>query len=245
VADGTVPDASTDDGAVNDGSVADGAVNDGTAADSSMPDGSVADGSVTSDGEATDAEPTDASDGSVADADAAPDVAAPPPDCDAGGPAGNLVANWSFECGTGHWYLWSSSPVTMTATDGTAHSGTYSAVVTGRLHSYDGPVQVVPVSEGQYYSASAYAKVSFDGGPASETVNITLKYTCSGADAATYTQLATLSAVSAEWAQVTGAPVQVMCTPSPVELYIEGPDAGVDLYVDDVVLQQQAAQQDD
>jgi hypothetical protein len=80
-----------------------------------------------------------------------------------------------------------------------------------------------------------------DAGPVlSEPVNVTLKYHCPDASADTYTQLATITGVSSVgWTQVASAgAIQITCTPPSADLYVEGPDSGIDLYVDDISLQQ-------
>jgi hypothetical protein len=100
---------------------------------------------------------------------------------------------------------------------------------------------VVP---GQSYQGSAWATVGApaDGGaPSGQVIKMTVKYQCAGASGAMYTSIGSTAGgvLPGTWAQITGS-FTTTCTTiaagSKIEMYIEGPAAGIDLYVDDVVL---------
>jgi hypothetical protein len=163
--------------------------------------------------------------------------------CTADSPDGNLIQNWSFECGLSPWYAWSGYTVNTTMTS--AHTGTWSGVATNRTSNYVGPVQDVTsvVVPGRTYQASAYVTVGLpDGGmPPSQGAGIGIAYQCSDAGQTFPLGGLRTGIVAGEWLSISG-PVSVPagCTLAPgskVELYIDGPEGGVDLYVDDVVLQ--------
>jgi hypothetical protein len=92
------------------------------------------------------------------------------------------------------------------------------------------------------YQASAWATVGGlpDGGaPSPQQVKMTAKYTCAGGTP-TYATIGSVSGVLAgTWGQITGS-FATTCTSlaagSKIEVYIEGPAAGIDLYVDDVAI---------
>jgi len=187
--------------------------------------------------------------------DAAAEASPPPPpqpDCGAGLPAGNIIQNGGFECGRAPWYSWSGIINTTTAL---AHTGTTCVVVTDRTQTtpagatYLGPVQDISavMVPGHDYGAIAWATVGMpsDGGaPTPQPVDMTLKYECvpeaGVAPAATYYQIgAVAGVVPGTWTQVTGtftAPACALLAPT-VEVYVEGPDPDLDLYVDDVVVE--------
>lgn len=146
----------------------------------------------------------------------------------------NLVANGSFEGGVAGWSTWGA---TIAASTAQAHGGLSSALVTSRTASYQGPVYWMGslMTPGRKYAVSAWARLGA-GDP--QAVNFTAQVTCSGA--ATYSQMATGQATSTGWTPVTGTFTVPACAGSldGVNVYLEGPAAGVDLFVDDVSIQQ-------
>jgi hypothetical protein len=198
---------------------------DGAARDAQADTDNAADASIRTDAAAVDS----------SDASSSP--------CDAGSPAGNLVQNWSFECGLAPWYAWSGAIDTTTAI---SHSGNASVLASNRSEAYLGPVQDLTAAllPGGNYSASAWATVGPlpDGGaPAPQPVSMTVRYSCTDdGGAPTYVQVGMVSGVlPGSWTEVDGVftmPCMTIDPASKIELYIAGPAAGVDLYVDDVVV---------
>ena len=144
----------------------------------------------------------------------------------------NLVTNPGFETGTSGWYAWSG---TLSATTAQAHGGAESGVVTDRSATWNGPVYSLlsAVTPGATYAASAWARID---GAASDSVYMTLKMTCSGS-ADVYQQIASGTATNASWVQLNGTFTVPPCLLTDFEMYLEGPAAGEDLYVDDVSVQ--------
>jgi hypothetical protein len=170
---------------------------------------------------------------------AVPDAYVAP--CSAGSAPGNLVANWSFECGFSSWSVQGSGTSTVTTTQ--AHSGTHSVVISGRTQNYNGPAQDLTslMIPGQGYNVSAWGMIlNEDDAGDPEIIKMTLKSQCSSDDGATYTQIGnTTAAIVGSWVQVGGAVSAPNCTtPIQMLIYVEGPDAGIDLYVDDVTVTQ-------
>ena len=218
-------------------------IQDASTADVSVVEASVADASAADSADATTG--ADAAVDSGPAADAAVHDAAPKMDCDAGeGPVGNIIQNGGFECGLTPWYAWSGLINTTTTI---AHSGTSSIIASDRQQTYLGPVQdlTAVMVAGQNYGGSAWATVGMldDGGaPSPQTVNMTLKFECQGDTQATYLQVGSVTGVlPGTWTEVGGTfalpSTCVAAAGTKVELYVEGPDIDINLYVDDVVVQ--------
>lgn len=145
-------------------------------------------------------------------------------------PAGELVANGDFEAGIGGWSTWGG---VLTATTNRAHGGAQSLLVSARTQgagtaAYDITNAVIP---GALYQASFWVTI---GGAASAPVNVTAKIACAGESDA-YPWLANSASVpDGEWVELTGALQVPDCDLTQLQVYVEGPPAGVDLYVDDV-----------
>ena len=165
--------------------------------------------------------------------------------CNVGSPAGNLLQNWSFECGIAPWYAWDAG--TLSAASGIAHTGSASGLASGRTAPFVGPVQDVTavIDAGGTYAVSAWTTVGILSGgvnPPAQNVNMTLKFFCQGDLLATYADGgATTGVLPGKWTFVSGTVgVPAGCavaSGTKVELYVEGPEAGIDLYVDDVTMQ--------
>ena len=153
----------------------------------------------------------------------------PQPD---GGP--NLVSNGDFELGTSGWFGWGG---TLGASTARAHGGLQSLVVSDRsagagTAAYD---LTSVVSSGTTHLTSFFVTI---GGAATAPVNVTSKVTCMG-ESAVYSWVSNSSSVSdGIWAELAGPLALPDCELSEVLIYVEGPPAGVDLYVDDVIVSQ-------
>jgi hypothetical protein len=239
----------TDAGALGD-TTPDGAA-DATEDQTSAPTVDAADArSTTSVSEAgTDAPP----DAGTRNSDAGPDAGADAADasandgspCNVGSPAGNLLQNWSFECGVAPWYAWDGGALSVAS--GIAHTGAGSGLTSGRTATDLGPVQDVTavVVPGRTFATSAWATVGVLGGgvnPPAQAVDMSLKFFCQGDLLATYVDGgATSGVLPGKWTLVSGTvalpPGCSVASGTKVELYVEGPEAGIDLYVDDVTMQ--------
>lgn len=173
------------------------------------------------------------------DDDSADGMDASPDACGINAP--NLLANPGFECGESPWYpLAGNAPLEIVTAP--THSGTYASLVQSRTQSYDGPAQNIAggLASGVLYRGSAWVQIgTTDGGVASAPAYMTATFTCAETSDAgnIYVQAATGTANSGVWTQIAGNMVVPSgCTPVNPGIYIEGPPAGVDLYVDDVSL---------
>jgi hypothetical protein len=151
-----------------------------------------------------------------------------------GAPTGlgpNLLANSEFESGTSGWFSWGG---TLATTTNRAYAGTQSLVLTGRTSGGSIATDITNVvSSGGTYQVTFWASV---GGADSANVNLTRKLVCDGVT--TYAWLVNPKAVTnGSWVELTGTFKVPTCTTiSQLQIYAEGPGAGVDLYVDHVSL---------
>jgi hypothetical protein len=112
------------------------------------------------------------------------------------------------------------------------HAGT-ACRVSSRTQAYQGPGQSMlgKIESGQVLTATAWVKVNTGTHP----VRLTVKTTVGGQD--TYTSIASASARADGWTRITGAATFGWSSePSTLEVYFEGPPAGVNLLVDDFSL---------
>jgi GH35 family endo-1,4-beta-xylanase len=141
----------------------------------------------------------------------------------------SIVAN--AECtGTTGWYAFGGGTFGNVAA---GHEGT-GCRVSSRTEIYQGPGQsfLGKISSGDVLSATAWVRISSGTHP----VRLTVKSTIGGVD--TYTSIAAASASAGGWTRITGAATFGWTTePSSLELYFEGPPAGVNVLVDDFTLQ--------
>ena len=145
----------------------------------------------------------------------------------------NLIANPDFETGTAGWFGFGGP--TLTASTAQAHRGLQSGFVTNRTATFQGPAHDLLglAVAGGTYQASAWARLDGAGsGPAT----LTLKASCSGADQ--FGQIASVTATSTEWTEVAGRFTVPSCTLTGLTIYLEGPPAGVNQYIDDVSVRQ-------
>jgi hypothetical protein len=141
----------------------------------------------------------------------------------------NLFEDPSFEAGHSDWAGFGNSDISDVSDR--AHTGTHCIGSIDRTETWEGPsfrIESV-VSAGASYQASVWA-----WSEVSPTLSLSLKQVCSG-DTATYTTIATASAAST-WVKLQGNFTVPSCTLSELRLYIEGPAAEEDFYVDDVSL---------
>jgi endo-1,4-beta-xylanase len=149
----------------------------------------------------------------------------------------NIVSNATFESGALGWFGF--GPAIVTATTAQAHSGLQSGVATGRTATWMGiatDLRTVVVL-GANYEASLWARI---GGSSSDQLVLTAKITCSGEESQ-FLRVASATGSDAQWVRLNGLLAVPSCSLSEFILYVEGPQSGVDIYIDDVVVQQQFA----
>jgi len=117
-----------------------------------------------------------------------------------------------------------------------AHTGLRSVRVSDRTGSYLGPViDVKNVVRPGGFDVSAYARVS---GSASEPAKITAQVICSGEEPS-YVPVAEGTATDSDWVNLAGEIDVPDCGLDALNLYVEGPAAGVELFVDDFTVREQ------
>ncbi|HET7544485.1 MAG TPA: carbohydrate binding domain-containing protein, partial [Polyangiaceae bacterium] len=150
------------------------------------------------------------------------------------GTGSNLVSDSDFEQGSkSGFFTWGSG--TLANTTARAASGTHSLALTGRTDN--SPVAIgltSSVSPGKTYKVSLFASI---GGPASADAYVTTGLQCAGGST-TYGRLGDWGNVktigNGQWVEIAGDLVVPDCQLANVQFWLEGPGAGVDLYVDHV-----------
>jgi len=144
----------------------------------------------------------------------------------------NLVANGNFESGnTNGWYGWNGTTLGINTNPAFVRSGSYSMLrAGGGTAATDLTAQVQP---GLTYTVSFW--VLTDGAPSS-SVHVTSALNCGGSTS--YSWLANNGAIPAgTWTQLVGSlTIPADCSVSQLQVYTEGQDASVNLYIDDVVV---------
>jgi len=144
----------------------------------------------------------------------------------------NAFSNGDGESGTATG--WSARGATMSAVTSPKRSGAYALKSSNRTQTWQGPNQDVTsaVYAGQEYFARTYATV----GSGTQNVMLTLAVNCGGTT--TYSNVASATVSAGSWAALQGRVTMPTCSNlQSVNLYVEGPPAGVDLIMDDAVLQ--------
>jgi GH35 family endo-1,4-beta-xylanase len=143
--------------------------------------------------------------------------------------AANIVSNGTFESGTSGWYTYSG---TASSTTARAHSGSRSLLIgnrTGNAPAVADLSQVV--TKGASYNVSFWVSI---GGAASANVNLTQKIVCDGQTSYSWFVNPT-TVTDGQWTELKGTLNVPNCSNlSEVQIFAEGPAAGVDMYVDDV-----------
>jgi len=159
---------------------------------------------------------------------------------DADTPAGNIVPNPSFELESDDWVPWNSHVVVRTSSG--PCSGSWCLVSSGRRESWQGPAfnMAAYVTPGQRYVVTAWARVSVP----EDQLSIAMKVLCREAsDTTTASQwfpVAAVRRVTNVWGSLNGTFTAPECEApkqlQDLDLVFEGSAAGVDIYIDDVLI---------
>lgn len=144
----------------------------------------------------------------------------------------NVITNPDFETGTSGWVAWGGASITATVLQ--ARGGAQSGLVSSRTATWQGPVyDLLPVvTKGASYRLGASIRVD----SASEPAHLVVKSVCNGAES--FTRVASGTATNTGWADVAGNYQVPPCALTELSFYVEGPAAGVNMYVDDVFAKQ-------
>ncbi len=151
----------------------------------------------------------------------------------------NLIADNDFESGTKDgWWSWGAG--TIANTTARAVSGTHGLAMTARPgNSPLVETMTSLVVPGKTYKASLWATI---GGAASATAYVTTAIQCTGGTT-TYGRLGGWSnsptILDGTWVEFTGDIAVPDCPLANVAMWLEGPGANVDLYIDHVSVRQQ------
>ncbi|NLY90575.1 MAG: carbohydrate-binding protein [Firmicutes bacterium] len=148
----------------------------------------------------------------------------------------SLLHNAGFETGTTDgWFNFGEATVIM-VTDQTAHTGNYAALVSNRSETWQGIAQDLRdvMEPGQTYEISAWLKLK---NKMNDAGRLSIKRTDQRGDNYSWVDSKTVN--DEEWTMISGTyTLNVEGTLQALELYTEGPAAGVDYYVDNVVVRQ-------
>lgn len=140
----------------------------------------------------------------------------------------NVLINSGFEDGIAPWFGLAG---TLSASTEQAFNGAYSAKLTDRFANWNGiAIDAKPLTTGGAgYEVSVQTRVA---GSASENIIVTAKTVCEG-EAENYSPIGVATATDSGWTKVSGTFSVPTCNLTEFLLYVEGPAAAVDLYVDD------------
>lgn len=148
-------------------------------------------------------------------------------------PSENLLSNGDFETNTSGWFPF--GPTTIATTTAQANSGNQSAVVSNRTATWQGMATslVGIVSPGKSYPLQAFVRLSTGSGSSA----MTLQLACDGGGSS-FSRAASATANDTSWTELNGVvSIPPSCgTIDTANLYVEGAPAGVDIYLDDVLL---------
>ncbi|HTQ05278.1 MAG TPA: carbohydrate binding domain-containing protein [Polyangiaceae bacterium] len=158
-----------------------------------------------------------------------------------GGASANLITNGDFESDTTTgWSSWGTGTFQVSTV---AHSGTYSLLVTNRTGSNLNILQDVSavVSVGHTYAVSGWVRTSV-----AATGHFTVEISCANAgNSYVWLENPAVNLSNTGWTELTGTiDLTTACTSvandtlTGVDLYLEGPAASVDVYLDDVTMTQ-------
>ncbi len=148
--------------------------------------------------------------------------------------AQNLLTNPGFEQGsTNGWFPFGS--VALSASASQSHSGSWSGLVAGRTDNWNGAAQNIAglVTDGQVYRVQGWVRLA---NASSDNVQLTIKQVDGAGEV--YTAIDAGAATDQGWFRLSGSyTVQITGSLTTLEMYFEGPAAGVDFYVDDARLE--------
>jgi arabinoxylan arabinofuranohydrolase len=150
------------------------------------------------------------------------------------GTTGNLITNPGMEPGnTNGWAVNGAGSIAVSTAQ--KYSGTYSLLSTGRTATWNGPLSNITsqVQNGKTYACSGWVRLD---NTTSGNVIMTIKKT--DGSGTTYTNVATGTGSNSSWVQLSGNyTLSVSGTLTELSIYFEGPNSGVNYYLDDVTVQ--------
>jgi len=146
----------------------------------------------------------------------------------------NLLKNPGFELGnTAGWTDWGCD---LSATEEQVHTGNYSVLASNRSQSWQGPVQSMlgKMEPGKTYRISGWVRLQ---NSYSDDIGITIKQTDSSGT--NYPHIYWSTGYNDRWIILSGFfTLNVAGDLSALDVYFEGPAAGVNFYLDDAVVEE-------
>ncbi|WP_379395431.1 endo-1,4-beta-xylanase [Paenibacillus lentus] len=151
----------------------------------------------------------------------------------------NLLDNASFESGTSTGWEGMAGTEAISIVSSPVFEGSYSALVAGRQDEWHGIAQSLlgKLTAGQTYDISASVRLK---NASSGRVLLTMQQSDGSGD--NYLRVAESPVTDSAWMTLRGSFLyEPADTATSLRLYFEGPEAGIDFYVDDVVVAERAA----
>ncbi len=144
----------------------------------------------------------------------------------------NILDNPGFESGTTGWSARGGGSISTVTSP--VHSGSYSGRAYGRTATWHGIQQNMmgKMVEGATYTVSGWVRTN---NSASSTIHISFQQT--DGNGTNYSWAANGTASNSGWTQISGSfTLNVTGTLTELLVYAEGPDSGIDIYLDDAVV---------
>lgn len=145
----------------------------------------------------------------------------------------STIIDSGFEADAEGWYGFGAA--VLESTNLFAYEGNQSLMISNRSQTYEGPAyNITPsVVGGASYQLSAFARIQ---GATSDDVRATINAECNDGSGPQFLGVASAVASSSEWVSLNGEVTLPNCQFSSVQIYFEGPAAGVDILIDSVSL---------
>jgi glucuronoarabinoxylan endo-1,4-beta-xylanase len=144
----------------------------------------------------------------------------------------NILVNPGFEDGINRW---SGRSCPIEAVTSPVHSGSGSARAYGRTDTWQGIRQSLlhTIVDGKTYQISAWVRVQNPSSPDGDTIAVSMEQQDNSGTH--YHNVASVTATDKDWTQITGDfTLHVEGTLFLLDVYFEGPGAGIHFFVDDV-----------
>lgn len=147
-------------------------------------------------------------------------------------PVSNVIDS-NFETGTDGWYAFGNAVPQVSNLN--PYEGAQSLLTNNRTQTFEGPAYNITagVVADATYNFEAFTRIQ---GAASDDVRATVVAECSDVPGQQYLGVASVSATESDWTQMIGSVTIPDCALSLVQIYFEGPLAGVDILIDAVTL---------
>ncbi len=149
-------------------------------------------------------------------------------------PSSNIIGNSDFEGNADGWFAFGSA--FLSTTSEFAYQGSQSLLATNRTQNFEGPAiglgnVLIP---GEAYSFTGFTRIR---NAASAEVRATLQLKCASDVAEQYLGVASTTANELDWSELAGSVVIPACEIEYANLFVEGPDSGIDIAIDALTME--------